>query len=260
MSESTSHVASEQRWFGEPSTGDAEAITRLLRAPFAVEDVRFKPAVVSGNRALAIAYVDARVIQDRLDEVLGVGNWQDAYECLADGNVVCRLRLRINGEWVTKVDVGSQSEGGDDGDKVKGAFSDSLKRAAVKFGVGRYLYHLPSQWLDYDQQKRCFVKSPKLPSWALPSSNGKGLPGKASIPSKDATTKVQRLSVDEMFQWQETLEAITNVAELNGLLPKIAALGHKEDRLDVFHAAEHAARKLELSWSQQSKLFVVKAK
>src|SRR4029077_19002535 len=86
------------------------ALTRALAGPFEPSEVKFKPAVVSGNRALALAYVDARVIQDRLDDVLGVEGWQDDYECLEDGSVVCRLRLRLGDEWVTKVDVGGPSE------------------------------------------------------------------------------------------------------------------------------------------------------
>ena len=49
---------------------------------------------------------------------------------------------------------------------MKAAFSDALKRAAVKFGVGRYLYRLPAQWLDYDSQKRQFARPPTLPDWA----------------------------------------------------------------------------------------------
>src|SRR5262249_19928536 len=93
-----------------PSPVDVKAITRALAAPFDPKEVRFKPAVVSGNRALALAYVDARVVQDRLDEVLGVEGWQDNYKCLPDGSVVCRLRLRLGEEWVTKVDVGGPSE------------------------------------------------------------------------------------------------------------------------------------------------------
>jgi hypothetical protein len=113
--------------------------------------------------------VDARVVQSRLDEVLGVDGWQDDYECLADGSVVCRLGLRMGGEWITKVDVGGPSEQPDGGDRLKAAFSDALKRAAVKFGVGRYLYRLPSQWLDYDSQRRQFLKTPGLPAWALPA-------------------------------------------------------------------------------------------
>lgn len=148
---------------------EVEAITNALAEPFDPAEVRFKPAVVSGNRALALAYVDARVVQNRLDEVLGVDGWQDDYECLADGSVVCRLRLRMGGEWITKVDVGGPSEQPDGGDRLKAAFSDALKRAAVKFGVGRYLYRLPTQWMDYDPQRRHFAKTPTLPAWAMPS-------------------------------------------------------------------------------------------
>src|SRR5207247_3073788 len=91
---------------GQTGRPEEEVLTRALSAPFDPTEVRFKPAVVSGNRALALAYVDARAIQDRLDDVLGVEGWQDDYECLEDGSVVCRLRLRLGDEWVTKVDVG----------------------------------------------------------------------------------------------------------------------------------------------------------
>lgn len=145
-----------------------KTITQALAAPFDPSEVKFKPAVVSRHRALALAYVDARVIQDRLDEVLGVEGWQDEYETLPDGSVVCKLRLRLGDEWITKMDVGGQSEQPDEGDRRKAAFSDALKRAAVKFGVGRYLYRLPSQWVDYDPQKRQFARTPTLPRSALP--------------------------------------------------------------------------------------------
>ena len=133
--------------------------------------MKFKPAVVSGNRALALAYIDARVIQDRLDEVVGVLGWQDEYECLPDGSVVCKLRLRLGDEWITKMDVGGPSEQPDEGDRRKAAFSDALKRAAVKFGIGRYLYRLPNQWVDYDAHKRQFTKTPTLPAHALPQNS-----------------------------------------------------------------------------------------
>src|ERR1700679_4114983 len=115
------------------AAADIEALTQALSAPFDPREVKLKPAVVTGNRAMALAYVDARVIQDRLDDVLGVDGWQDDYECRDDGSVVCRLRLRLGDEWVTKVDVGGPSEQSDGGDRLKAAFSDALKRAAVKF-------------------------------------------------------------------------------------------------------------------------------
>jgi hypothetical protein len=151
-------------------TADVDALMRALAAPFDPREVKFKPAVVSGRRAMAMAYIDARVIQDRLDDVLGGAGWQDEYECLPDGSVVCRLRLRLGDEWITKMDVGGPSEQPDEGDRRKAAFSDALKRAAVKFGIGRYLYRLPAQWVDYDPQKRTFVRPPTLPANALPGA------------------------------------------------------------------------------------------
>src|SRR5262249_38300687 len=96
---------------------DVPAITEALAAPFGLDEVKFKPQVVKGNRALALAYIDARVIQDRLDEVLGVEGWQDRYRRLEDGTVICRLTLRIGEEWITKMDVGSPSEQPDGGDR-----------------------------------------------------------------------------------------------------------------------------------------------
>jgi hypothetical protein len=143
---------------------DVNAIAIALAAPFDAGEVRFKPQTVSGNRALAVPFVDARVIQDRLDDVLGVMGWQDNYECLPEGSVVCRLSIRLGSEWITKMDVGGQSEQPDEGDRRKAAFSDALKRAAVKFGIGRYLYRLKPQWVDFDPQKRQFVRRPSLPS------------------------------------------------------------------------------------------------
>lgn len=147
---------------------DVEALTKRLSEPFDPSEVRFKPAVISGTRALALAYVDARVIQDRLDEVLGVRGWQDDYEVLTDGSVLCRLRLRLGDEWITKTDVGGPSEQPDGGDRMKAAVSDALKRAAVKFGIGRYLYRLPQQWVDYDAKAKRIAQPPALPAWALP--------------------------------------------------------------------------------------------
>ena len=174
-----------------------DALTQALAEPFDPPEVRFKPQVVSGNRAMAIAYVDARVIQDRLDEVLGVAGWQDEYEVLPDGGVVCRLRLHLGDQWVAKMDVGGPSEQPDEGDRRKAAFSDALKRAAVKFGIGRYLYRLPAQWVDYDPQKRQFVRTPKLPPWALPRRRVAALPAPAApAPVREASARAASLPAD----------------------------------------------------------------
>lgn len=147
---------------------DVRAVTEALANPFDPKEVKFKPQMVKNNRALAMGYIDARLVQDRLDDVLGVENWQDEYEILADGSVMCRLRLKLGRRWITKSDVGSPSEQPDGGDRLKAAFSDALKRAAVKFGVGRYLYRLPAQWVDYDPVKKQLAHTPQLPAFAMP--------------------------------------------------------------------------------------------
>jgi hypothetical protein len=151
-----------------PGQDDALTITQRLAQPFDPQDVKFLPKVVQGNRALAMAYADARTVMDRLDDVLGVEGWQDSYEVLPDGSVVCRLKVLIDGQWLQKMDVGSPSEQPDGGDRMKAAFSDSLKRAAVKFGIGRYLYRLPANWCDFDPARKQFIRTPALPAFALP--------------------------------------------------------------------------------------------
>ena len=145
---------------------DTHEVFRRLTAPFPAESVSFKPQTVHGNRALAVPYLDARSIMDRLDEVLGPAGWQDDYEPLQDGSVKCTLRLRIGGDWIAKSDVGCRSDQPDEGDRQKAAFSDALKRTSVKWGIGRYLYRLPKQWLGYDPQRREFTETPALPAWA----------------------------------------------------------------------------------------------
>jgi len=146
-----------------------------LGAPFAPGCVGWKPGATNQNKtkAIALAYIDARDVMDRLDTVLGPGGWRDEYEPLTAGAVRCRLWLRVGGEWVAKEDVGGASAQPDAGDKAKAAFSDALKRAAVKWGVGRYLYHLDAAWCEYDAQRKQFRGLPKLPPWALPGGTGR---------------------------------------------------------------------------------------
>jgi hypothetical protein len=144
-------------------------IRAALAAPFDPSEIHWKPQHVAGNRALAVAYLDARAVMDRLDAVCGLG-WSDSYDVLPSGSVVCRLQIEVDGRTIVKTDVGSPSEQPDDGDKMKAAFSDALKRAAIKLGVGRYLYRLPKQWVDYDAQKKVLKTQPQLPAWALPAA------------------------------------------------------------------------------------------
>lgn len=143
-------------------------IQERLAEPFEPDEVEWKPQAVKGNRCLAVAYIDARCVMDRLDEAVGNGNWKDHYEVLNNGSVKCTLSVKYGDEWIEKSDVGSMSDQPDEGDRLKSAFSDALKRTAVKVGVGRYLYRLPPSWVDFDPNTRKILATPKLPEWALP--------------------------------------------------------------------------------------------
>ncbi len=151
------------------ATKSAAEFTKALAAPFPIADIRFKAQAVKGDRALALPYIDARVVQERLDQVLGVDGWQDDYTPLPDGGMLCKLSLRFGEAWVTKSDAGRSGEGKER--DCKSATSDALKRAAVKFGIGRYLYRLPRQWVPYDQQTKQLREKPRLPDWAMPADS-----------------------------------------------------------------------------------------
>lgn len=97
------------------------------------------------TKGMALAFINSRDVQERLDDVCGPGNWQDRYE-FHGPRTICYLSIRIDGEWVTKADGAGDS----DVEAAKGSISDALKRAAVKWGIGRYLYALPSPWVDLD--------------------------------------------------------------------------------------------------------------
>lgn len=146
----------------------ANEMTERLKEPFEINEIKFKPQIVRKDQALAVPFIDSRLVMDRLDEVFGPGGWADHYDICNDGSVVCTIRVCVEGQWVEKSDVGSQSEQPDGGDRLKAAFSDALKRAAVKLGIGRYIYRLPMSWVDFDPVKKRITKNPQLPNWAIP--------------------------------------------------------------------------------------------
>lgn len=142
----------------EKNAMESARVLKEFLKEFDGAEVKVKPAMVKNNRCLALHYIDARCVMDRLDDVVGVDGWRDEYTVHPSGSVECRLSVQIAGVWVTKADVGSESEQPDAGDRMKAAYSDAFKRAAVKFGIGRFLYRMPQQWMDYDPVKKCIIR------------------------------------------------------------------------------------------------------
>ena len=103
-----------------------------------------------GTKAEFLAYHDARHVMERLDEVFGPEKWTDTYrELPAGSSVECTLSVMVaDGVWVSKTDVGyPNNPKTPEPEALKSSYSDALKRAGVKWGIGRYLYSLPkSGW------------------------------------------------------------------------------------------------------------------
>jgi hypothetical protein len=122
-----------------------------LKKPFAHHNWR------KGAGGKELVYIDARQVMNRLDEVFDVGGWQAHYEHIG-GRMICKLSCLIGDKWVTKSDgAGDTNIEGD-----KGGISDALKRAAVLWGIGRYLYY-PS----------AFDSNRNPASWATPEGYDK---------------------------------------------------------------------------------------
>ncbi|MCU0097438.1 Rad52/Rad22 family DNA repair protein [Bacillus sp. OR9] len=117
-------------------------ITESLQAEFPFEQLGWKITHTFESQGRFFAYVapfvDARAIQDRFDEVFGIDKWQVSYEKWGEKATKCTISVFLNERWISKEDGSEES----DYSSVKGGFSNSLKRAAVLWGVGRYLYNV----------------------------------------------------------------------------------------------------------------------
>lgn len=117
-----------------------KAIFDALMAEFDKTEVKFLDKGSKDGPKKRVYYVTARTVMNRLDEVVGPEGWHDTYTP-SEHSVICRLSIRLpNGTLLTKEDAGGYAGMKDEGDDDKSGFSDAFKRAAVKFGVGRYLY------------------------------------------------------------------------------------------------------------------------
>jgi hypothetical protein len=126
-------------------TPDWDRIRQELSAPFPEDEVGQVPIDKSGR--LLGKYITARAVMDRLDSVVGPENWSDDYEKWDDGTCAVKCTITVFG--IKRSDVGYPNDPSDaDNAKrepFKAACSDALKRAAVHWGIARYLYPKPGE-------------------------------------------------------------------------------------------------------------------
>jgi hypothetical protein len=170
----------------------AEMMEKLAE-PFPVKDIRWRVSRSGtgpdGVWCRVLAYITARALQTRLDEVMGVENWRnEPPKIIMVGSLpafACGLSLRFGDEWVTKWDVAEPTNI----DSAKGGWSGANKRAGAQWGVGRYLYYLDEVRAETSSRKEgsdwkygrltqadgghvFFWKVPRLPGWAMPREVG----------------------------------------------------------------------------------------
>jgi len=166
-----------------------------LAKPFPATDIEWRvgQAGMKGEKVWAkvLAYITNRAIMQRLDDVCGPGNWRNEFRYEPSGAILCGISVRVTrrgaastdphvSEWVTKWD-GAEAT---DIEAVKGGLSSAMKRAAVQWGIGRYLYDLEEGWATVGESGVHYVPKnekkgtpafrwspPRLPAWALPTDD-----------------------------------------------------------------------------------------
>jgi hypothetical protein len=194
-----------------------------------------------GDKALALAYLDARDVMDRLDQVCGPANWQSRYTETARGRVLCEIGIRIDGEWVWKSDgAGDTAVEGE-----KGGISDALKRAAVQWGIGRYLYRLDAVWAPCESTERQGKKYWKR--WiGSPWDSVRNSSRPAAPPPAQQAKPAQLAKPD----YSKAVEYLTEADSLNDLRARWGNLPKPEQAAPEVIAAKDA-RKTALTLSDQ---------
>lgn len=181
-----------------------------LAAEFPRDAIHWRAQTLTqtGDKALALAYLDARDVMDRLDDVCGPAGWRNSYVETPKGRVIATIYIRVGEEWIGKSDgAGDTAVEGE-----KGGVSDALKRAAVCWGIGRYLYRLPSVWAPCEFYEKSGKKHWK--AWkGSPWDHVRGFSGPVNTAQPDASLQ---LALDGISKC-ETQAALKTWWDRNGM-------------------------------------------
>jgi len=218
------------------------SIFEQLAAPIEKGDIKKKriqwtDKKTGEKKSYETDYITARTVMNRLDRVVGPDNWSDDYIDRANGSVRCILSVRINDEWISKSDVGTETD--IEGDK--GAYSDAFKRAAVKWGIGRELYDegtayepAPSKGASQHAPTQNAKRSTPKPPQAQPASNQ---PAQHWIKDAKSRSAFWRWTHDDMQLTNEEVHATLGVEKVEQYT------GTKEQAMAAIK--EYAAKKAE---------------
>ncbi len=135
----------------------AQELYDNLCAPFPVDYIEWRVGTTNKKwrkdgeplKGTPLCYIDARCVMDRLDMMCGPDGWQCNYTAGVANSIICNLGIRMpSGEWLWKAD----GAGATDMEGEKGMLSDALKRAAVRWGIGRYLYEIEAPKVELEER------------------------------------------------------------------------------------------------------------
>ena len=149
-----------------------------LQKPLDIADIDFRvQSINKRGDATILAYKDARVDINRLNDVCGVLGWKREHTRENKNCIVSIWNDEIK-QWVSKEDTGTESMA----EAQKGLASDSFKRACFNFGIGIELYDypvikiplLPNEWeLVNDRAKQTWGLKLRDWKWISEFTNGK---------------------------------------------------------------------------------------
>lgn len=178
---------------------DVKKLTEELQAPFKPREIEWRMQKQGKDKngkpwCMVLAYIDARALQIRLDEVFTPFGWYDSYEPLGE-DFICTLTVDFDGKKVSKQNGASKTnvEG------FKGGISNSFKRVCASgFGIGRYLYDLETNFAEVTMDNKQNDKNWKKASlkdgqnyinyfWKIPSLSWEFLPQADTITQEHVT-------------------------------------------------------------------------
>lgn len=181
--------------------------------------------------ATILPYINARAVTSRLDEVVGAENWEDSYEEIEgkeSSGILCSLSITWEGKTVTKTD----GAGYTDVESIKGGISDALKRAAAKFGIGKYLYYLDGPFFALIGPNG--KERGKLPT---PKGGDKFMYDVPSIDPDKTTRKLEetftRPAKGDIVKVQEAILAAATLDKMQGIITTAFNRSWGEDEIPI---------------------------
>ena len=179
---------------------------------------------VGGGKSLLL-YKTARVDAAILDETVGPDRWQKKFYQVKN-TMICSVGILTENGWVWKDDAGDDDY---TMEKIKAEASDSFKRAAFAWGIGRNLYtapkiKIPEQFKDcqfFDVEEIDYDKNGRISKLVISTNFGKDIvfsypktrnySQNAEKPQKTGNNEPRgSISKDDLLYINQRVERFTN--------------------------------------------------